>query len=93
MRDASSGGTRVIPTGVGVAGTETRRQRGRHRRARGDWWRELLWPGTTTALTVRQALGQWQRERTCPYPPQYPRYPTRVPGALPPPAPPVAEVR
>jgi hypothetical protein len=68
MKRTGSGGTRVTPTGVGVACTETRRQRGRHRRARGDWWRELLWPGTTTALTVRQALGQWQRERTCPYP-------------------------
>ena len=32
--------------------------------ARGDWWRELLWPGTVAAVTVPQALRQWHRERT-----------------------------
>lgn len=45
--------------------TEASRPRGpRHRRAPGDWCRELLWPGTVVAVTVRQALRQWQRERT-----------------------------
>ncbi|MGH3719402.1 MAG: family 1 glycosylhydrolase [Pseudonocardiaceae bacterium] len=36
----------------------------RHRRARGDWWRELLWPGAVVAVIVWQTLRQWQRERT-----------------------------
>jgi hypothetical protein len=47
--------------------TEASRPRGpRHRRARGDWCRELLWPGTVAAVTVQQALRQWHRERTSP---------------------------
>ena len=66
---------------------EAHHRRGRHRRARGDWWRELLWPGTVTALTVRQALGQGHRERTAPTPPRYPRSPTHLSGATPPPPP------
>jgi len=36
--------------------SEASRPRGpRHRRARGDWWRELLWPGTlvTAEMTLR----------------------------------------
>ena len=45
--------------------SEASRPRGpRHGRARGDWWRELLWPGTVAAVTVPQALRQWHRERT-----------------------------
>ncbi|MGH3686577.1 MAG: hypothetical protein ACRDRE_19490 [Pseudonocardiaceae bacterium] len=42
---------------------EASRQWGRHRRARGDWWRELLW-AMVMVVIVRQALRQWQRERT-----------------------------
>lgn len=44
--------------------TEASRQCGRHRRARGDWWREPLWLGMVVAVIVWQALRQWQRERT-----------------------------
>lgn len=44
--------------------TTTGRSRGRHRRARRDWWIELLWPGTVAAVTVEQALHQEERERT-----------------------------
>jgi hypothetical protein len=44
--------------------TTTSRSRGRHRRARRDWWIELLWPGTVAALTVEQALRQDERERS-----------------------------
>ncbi|MGH3833819.1 MAG: hypothetical protein ACRDRS_25835, partial [Pseudonocardiaceae bacterium] len=42
---------------------EANRQWGRHRRARGDCWRELLWLGMVVAVTLWQALRPWQRER------------------------------
>ncbi|MGH3830305.1 MAG: hypothetical protein ACRDRS_07595 [Pseudonocardiaceae bacterium] len=43
---------------------EANRQWGRHSRVRGDWWRELLWPGMVVAVIVWQTLRQGQRERT-----------------------------